>query len=206
MSHEPEDRLSIGAIVVGLAAAVLAIVAFAIIGGFGGLAAALLLDADRGRWTLVGIGGGMIGGCVIAGAGVLALVGRYVGHRHELGDAVTAEPASVTLSYAIQQPEQIRIVPYVGNTTRLIDNVPEQDLCAFIDGVCTKGHTQSKWIGFRMPSGRVVDIAYWTALSLPLRKAGIIQGVAQRKAGYLTMTDPEEIKWHLGLVDLLRAS
>jgi len=99
----------------------------------------------------------------------------------------------------LPKPDIMRIVPYQGGSTLLVDGVDDRDLRAFVMGLPIKGHTQKNWIGVKMPSGATVTPEYWTRLCSPLRKIGVLQGVERRKAGTLTIDDPDRILDLLGL-------
>ncbi len=83
-------------------------------------------------------------------------------------------------------------------TPTLIDQADERDLVEFINGLAVRGHSVRSWYGYRMPSGREVDVTYHDALVRPLIKVGAIIGRRPRAAGKLVM-DAEEIKQRLGL-------
>src|SRR6266849_1499215 len=82
--------------------------------------------------------------------------------------------------------EILRFVPVL--TPTLIDDAAdERDLIEFINGLTVRGHTVRSWHGYRMPSGREVDIPYHDALVRPLVKCGAIIGRRPRAAGKLVM-------------------
>jgi hypothetical protein len=164
-----------------------------IIGMAGGLGLGILSDHI---FTGVRFGAafGLAGGACLATLSLLLMSGLL---------PEKAEPAAPPDVRIIDMPppapEQIRIVPFRGHGTRLIDGADEGDLSEFVEGLATRGHSQRAWTGVHLRSGRTIDADLWTQLSQPLRKAGIITGVAERSAGRLTESDPTRIKEILGI-------
>jgi hypothetical protein len=88
--------------------------------------------------------------------------------------------------------QDIRLIPVRGG--RLVDDVEERDLKAFIRTICdTSDWTQASWRGKQMPSGKECDNDYLNALKKPLVKAGFIQGRAPRVTGRLVENDADVI-------------
>jgi hypothetical protein len=138
------------------------------------------------------------------GVGVLASASTVVGSWivvRVLAPAPVAVPQAQTITYApLGAADNIRIVPLT-SADRLIDEVREDDLRFFIEGLRLKGHTQSAWIGIRLPSGKVIDRQMWRSLSRPLRKIGVIKGVGPRRKGHLVTKSAPVILAQLGLTD-----
>jgi len=79
-----------------------------------------------------------------------------------------------------------QITPVVVTSTaqRMIElpdgrKLPREDVVAFVDGLDVKGHMRKDWIGFRAPSGKVVDSVYFQSLIGAVRVAGEFQKYGQ---------------------------
>lgn len=121
---------------------------------------------------------------------------------------------------AVNQPEpavikqdSVRLVPLYRNgstvlasdgrplfpSNRLVDGVPEVDLCYFLEHLAARGgHQRSRWQGVLFPSGRRCNSEYYELLVAPLVKAKVILGRGPRIAGRIDCS-PQTAKERLGL-------
>ena len=88
--------------------------------------------------------------------------------------------------------------PVVADERILVDGVDQDDLFQFIADLTLRGHSRSRWLNVKLPSGRVVTKEYYAALIAPLVKINAIVGRGERASGSLVMTPPE-IRKRLGL-------
>ena len=96
------------------------------------------------------------------------------------------------------QPDNIRLIPWRG-PHRMIDGVPAEDFEEFVEQLPIRGHSWRAWQGYEFKSGRPIDQETWSRMCDTLARLGIIQGRGKRRAGQLTIGDPQVIKELLGL-------
>jgi len=95
--------------------------------------------------------------------------------------------------------ETVRLVP-VHTPNKLVDDVLEADLADFIDRIFVVGHSQRALMGYRLPSGKIIDtFEVYDSHVAPLVKTRIIVDRGERRKGRLTVESPEQAKEILGL-------
>lgn len=98
-----------------------------------------------------------------------------------------------------QTQEIVRLVP-IRTSNKLVDDIDETDLAAFIDRMFIVGHSVRALMGTQLPSGKKIDTFETLSQHMnPLLKTGIIKDRSERKKGYLTVETPEQAKQLLGL-------
>ncbi len=98
----------------------------------------------------------------------------------------------------LDDDETMRLIPAASPPRLLNGIVDERDLDTFVAGLVVKSHARSDWKGLKMPSGRIVDSDYHTAMVDCLERVGAVIGRRKGAAGVLTMKPPE-IAQRLGL-------
>lgn len=144
----------------------------------------------------LGLALGIAAGCLIS---LSFLLGSLV-YTKTYNERYVNQPQTVNYVPLGSGPgEDMRIVP-LRAYDKLIDKVPQRDIAWFCLGL-SRGmkHTQRTWITKRAPSGTLVDPAYWYSLCQPLRKADIIRGADERRAGTLTTRDLDKMLTILGI-------
>ena len=111
-------------------------------------------------------------------------------------------PAHVASS-AVVMPSDVRSLDETARVVavppvRTVDDVNEQDLIEFVNGLPMRGHARRGWLGFKFVSGREVDADYHAMLIKPLEKCGAIVERGERKAGKVVMSSDDIIE-RLGL-------
>lgn len=151
---------------------------------------------DDSSYLKLGIILGAVGGC---GLSLSFLIGSLI-YTKTYNERYVKQPHTVNYVPLGSAPgEDMRIVP-LRTYDRLIDRVPQRDIAWFCLGL-SRGlkHTQRTWMTKRAPSGTLVDPAYWYSLCQPLRKAEIIKGADERRAGVLTTRDLDRMLTILGV-------